>query len=55
MLGLKPATDIENSNSIVPAATMALGLMYLKTNDVDAAAAFILGKILKSICCRNKI
>lgn len=39
-LGLQPASDIENSNSIVPAATVALGLMYLKTNDFDAAAAF---------------
>jgi hypothetical protein len=44
ILGLQPSGDIENFNSIVPAATIALGLMYLKTNDVDAAAAFQLGK-----------
>lgn len=48
MLGLQPASVVENSNSIVPAATIALGLMYLRTNDVDAAAAFQLGKYNKT-------
>ena len=42
----QPTDDVENFNSIVPAAIIALGLMYLKTNDVDAADAFILGKVI---------
>jgi len=56
ILGLQPASVIENSNSIVPAATIALGLMYLRTNDVDAAAAFQLGKYNKTFpMCKSKL
>ncbi len=49
MLRLQPAKDIANLNSIIPAATIALGLMYLKTNDVEAAAAFTIGETVKLV------
>ena len=38
------AGDVENFNITSPAATVALGLMYLQTNNKDVADVFLLGK-----------
>ena len=47
MWRLASTTDVFNLGSIVPASSVALGFMYLKTNRSDIADAFIHGMLLQ--------